>query len=113
MPPLKRKTKLPGPVLLCGNYIERTDGAVYVRLDKTTIYFSNQKIIAIIQDSVMYRDAEETSGHAYRRINAALQRQPCKETKNVQKHELHAMVDIAIMHLASRLVDEKLGINTP
>lgn len=108
----KQKTKTLGPVLTCGNYIERVDGAVYVRLDQTTVYFSQNKIIAIIHDKTMYRDADETQGQAYRRINAAIKRQQCREIKNISKPELHGMVEAAIMMLASRLVDEKLGINT-
>ena len=97
----------------CGNYVERVDGACFVRLDRHTMYFSHGSLIAVIVNDMMYRSEALNSGIQYKRIHAAMQRQPAaKRTKVVSQEELNAMVEVAIMQMAAHLVREKVGLET-
>jgi len=108
---MPKQKKQHSPTMSCGNYIDRVDGAVFFRLGDSTMYFSNHKLIAIVTDGVMYRDGTETNGHIYRRIKVALDRQTVRAVKEVSTIELRDMAEVAIMTMARRLVDGKLGIN--
>lgn len=96
----------------CGNYMERIDGACFVTLDRHTMYFSHGKLIAVIYDDVLYRSEGLENGIIYKRVRAAVNRQPARRgVKMVPADELNAMVEVAIMNMAARLVDEKLGLS--
>jgi hypothetical protein len=102
---------MPKIKLQAGNYLERTDGAVFVRLDTSTLYFSHGRLIAIITGDIIYRSAGLNDGIIYKRIRAAVQRQPgVKKTRMISDDELQAMVESLIMLTASKLVREKVGL---
>ena len=39
------------PVFETGNYVERADGAIYIKFDDTRIYFNANKIVAVVMPS--------------------------------------------------------------
>lgn len=91
-----------------GNYVHRVDDACYVQLGEATVYFHSEKIIAMAVHDALYRVAELESGIVYKRIRAALMRHSSKKVHQMKREDLQAMVDAAIMTMASKLVDEKL-----
>jgi hypothetical protein len=95
----------------CGNFVERADGAIFIKIDTTTAYYSHNKLIAIMYDNVLYREREETRGPIYKRIHTVMRHTAAKKTKFTTGVELKAMLEVAIMNMASRLIDDRLGIH--
>lgn len=93
---------------MSGNYIDRVNDATYVELGDTTVYFSGKQIIAMAAHDALYRVSDLDSGIVYKRIRTALMRHKPKTVHQMKRDDLHAMVDAAIMTMASKLVDEKL-----
>lgn len=90
------------------NFIERSDGAIQLTIDKSSIFFSQNKVIAIVVGDVLYRCAELDSGIVYKRIRAALGRQPVKHVNQVTRPELNAMVEAIIVRAGSDLIDKQI-----
>ena len=94
------------------NYVDRVNDAVCVELGETTIYFSNRKVIAMVAHDALYRVADLDSGIVYKRIRNAMLRHKPRRVHQMKREDLNAMVEAAIMTMASKLVDDKLGIVT-
>ena len=98
----------------CGNYIERTDGAIYISMDDSKVFFSHGTIVAISSAKNIYRLSSASQGIIYKRIRAALQKsQTLKPIHNVTQNELNDIFETIIMRTARKLIDHKLGINEP
>ena len=99
----------------CGNYIERTDGAVYVGIGSSKIYFSHGHIIAISTDTGIYRLDTAPQGVIYKRIRQALNQSPLatRKVNAVSREELDVIFQSIILQTASKLIDGKLKIVSP
>lgn len=103
----------PNPLrFMCGNYIDRVNDACFIELGETVIYFSGRKVIAMVAHDALYRVADLDSGIVYKRIRNAMLRHKPKRVHQMKREDLNAMVEAAIMTMASKLVDEKLGVAT-
>jgi hypothetical protein len=91
-----------------GNYVSRVDDACFVEIGEATVYFAGHKVIAMAASDVIYRVNELDSGIVYKRLRAAVQRHKAKKVHQMKRDELHAMVEAAIMTMASKLVDDRL-----
>lgn len=94
---------------MAGNYGERVTDAVYIELGDATIYFSNKQLIAMIARDTLYRTDAIASSIVYKRLRSAMLRQKPKKVHQVRREDLNALVEEAIMTMASKLVDNKLG----
>lgn len=90
------------------NYIERSDGAILLTINSSKIFFSHGKVIAIVTGDVLYRTYELDSGIVYRRIKAALGRQPVKHVNQVTRPELNTMIEAIIVNAGIEHVDSQL-----
>lgn len=94
---------------MVANYGERVTDACYVELGETTIYFSGKQLIALISRDTLYRTDEIETGIIYKRLRSATLRQRPKRVHQVKREDLIALVEEAIMTMASKLVDNKLS----
>lgn len=96
-----------------GNYVERGDGAVYLKLDDTIIYFNDGKVIAVLADNVAYRSQEKDYGINYRRVRTVLNNiRGVKIVQIVSQAELNLHLESALIRMGSRLIDTKLEQGT-
>lgn len=97
---------------MSGNYLDRTSDACYVEIGDATVYFSHQKAIALIAGGCLYRVNGLDSGIIYKRVRSALLRQKPIKVQEMSRADLNTLIEAAIMNMASRLVEEKLGLTT-
>lgn len=90
------------------NYVDRVNDAVFVELGETTVYFCNQKVIALMTCDTFYRVEGLENGTVYKRIRSAAGRHQPRKIHQMKRDELNAMVEVAIMAMASKLVDNRL-----
>ncbi len=97
-----------------GNYVERGDGAVFVRFDDTLVYFNDSKVIAVVTDGVAYRSMSRDDGINYKRVRAALNgfMTGRRVVMTVTQADLQLHLEAAIMRMATKLVDRKLDAGT-
>ena len=95
-------------VIASGNYVSRSDGATYVTIGDVTVYFSEEKVIALVIGDTLYRTKELDSGIVYKRLRSALLRHKAKNVMQITRDDLHHHVEAAILQLATALIDEKL-----
>lgn len=96
----------------CGNYVERTDGAIYVGIGDSKIYFSHGNIIAISTSTGIYRLDSAPQGVIYKRIRQALNQSPLatRKVNAVSQEELLVIFQSIFLQTASKLIDSKLKI---
>jgi hypothetical protein len=97
---------------ISGNYIDRVNDAVFVEIGETTVYFADRKVIAMYAHDALYRVNALDSGIMYKRVRSAMLRHKPRKVHEMKREDLNAMVEAAIMTMASKLVDEKLGLET-
>jgi len=97
---------------MAASYLDRVTDACYVQLGETTVYFSNQKLIAMSIRDTLYRVTESDSAVTHKRVRAALLRANAKKIHQMKREELNALVEEAIMTMASKIIDSKLGVVT-
>lgn len=90
------------------NYVDRVNDAVAVELGEATVYFCNRKIISMVAHDTLYRVDGVDSGIVYKRIRNAMMRHKPRKVHQMKREDLNAMVEAAIMALASKLVDNRL-----
>ena len=96
-----------------GNYVERGDGAIYLKLDDVIIYFNDNKVIAVIIEDVAYRSQERDIGVNYRRVRTVLNNiRGVKIVQIVSQAELNMHLETALIRMGSKLIDTKLEQGT-
>ena len=94
-----------------GNYASRVDGATFVMLGEATVYFADGKPIALAAKDVLYRIDKpyNNGGVLYKRLRTVSLRHSDKSRIHVVgQADLQAMVEAAVMTMASNLVDERI-----
>jgi hypothetical protein len=95
---------------MASTYVDRVNDAVCVELGDTVIYFSNKKVIAMYAQEALYRVDKLDSGILYKRVRHATMRHSPRKIHQMSREDLAAMVEAALMTMAAKLVDEKMGI---
>ena len=96
--------------LHAGNYVERADGAVYVAIEDSKLYFCNSQLVAILAgDGTFYRlNLQGSQGITSKRIRAALLFERGDRQAIVSAPELRAIADAIIFNAASDMINKQI-----
>jgi hypothetical protein len=95
---------------MASTYVDRVNDAVCVQLGETVVYFSNKKLIAMYAQEALYRIDKLDTNVGFKRIRNATMRHSPRKVHEMSREDLAAMVEAAIMTMAAKLVDEKMGV---